>query len=79
MKSEKATFNGENVVVLKWSVVSAGRDDIHEFNIRGKYQFSIGMRMDVGFKDKKLIGKISAVVPGSDRTTLRIAIPRKAR
>ena len=70
-------MNGKNVLVLIHSVHAVGWGMVHEVVIAGQQDFSIGMKVAIIFEDKRIVGKISAVIPGTENTAIRISCRRK--
>jgi len=54
-------------------VVFAGGDEVYEIVIAGQGDYFIGTDVTVLFYEEKVMGKISAVIPGTDRTAIRVA------
>jgi hypothetical protein len=77
MHSRKATVNGKNVLVLTHTLHAVGRDRVHEVVIAGQQDFAIGTKVTVTFEIQTIVGKISAVSPGTENTTIWIACRRK--
>jgi hypothetical protein len=75
MRPRKANVNGKNIVVLNQSVVAVGHEKVRELTIAGQQDFAIGMKVVVTFEDQRIVGKVSAVIPGTDSTAIRIACP----
>jgi hypothetical protein len=76
MHSRKATVNGKNVLVLTHTVHAVGWDRVHEVVIAGRQDFAIGTKVTVAFEDQTIMGKISAVIPETENTAIRIACRR---
>jgi hypothetical protein len=54
-------------------VVFAGGDEVYEIVIAGQGDYFIGTDVTVLFYEEKVMGKISAVIPGTDCTAIRVA------